>query len=68
MLNSINNISANIPKYCDDCVYLSPKENIQKQGEQHICKAWNIRLLHKFEHPKIPMPVIGCYEYKKEVE
>jgi len=51
-----NNIEVEtiIPRYCDDCKYLKPKEQEQtKEKEFHMCLKYNKQVMHLGEHPKI---------------
>jgi hypothetical protein len=51
--------------FCNGCIFLSPQEEDQKTGERHICDHLKIVLLHKGQHPLIPMPHGKCFYYQK---
>lgn len=43
-------------KYCEDCVYLNPKERLQDLmniKRSHICELFEIRVYHLDDHPAI---------------
>ncbi len=44
---------------CDRCIYLNPKEKVQKKGEKHYCLNFRIQLTHNGFHPCIPK-LIDC--------
>lgn len=44
-------------KYCDNCNYLSIKENEQLDKKSpHICKILRRQILHQGHHPRLPRP------------
>lgn len=43
-------------RLCDGCMYLSPKEHEQKQGQDHTCFLYRVRIRHAGYHPFLPTP------------
>lgn len=44
-------------RYCDECVYLEPKEWDQTLIKTaHMCRLYNFQVMHKGQHPRIPTP------------
>lgn len=41
--------------FCDNCMYLYPKEHNQSEKkEPHICKKYDMFVIHRGNHPKLP--------------